>query len=92
MDVNDQCKIVMKSLEILIFLTREQEFADFFKREGLNLYLQIVLPFLNITEQEREQMVADPQEFCHLIEDVCDQQKSSTVKALAAKLLINLSE
>ena len=39
LDVSDQCKIVMKSLEILIFLTREQEFADFFKREGINLYL-----------------------------------------------------
>lgn len=29
----------MKSLEILIFMTREQEFSDFFKAEGINLYL-----------------------------------------------------
>ena len=37
-------------------------------------------------------MVADPSEFCNLIEDVCGDQKSTTVKVLAAKLLVNLSE
>ncbi len=39
-----------------------------------------------------ETMISDPKEFCHLIDDVCGQQKSSTVKTKAAQLLCALSE
>ena len=61
----------MKSLEVLTFMTREKEFADFFKNEAINLYLQVIIPFLKITESEKETLVSDPREFCNLIEDVC---------------------
>ena len=52
-------------------MTREKEFADFFKNEAINLYLQVIIPFLKITESEKETLVSDPREFCNLIEDVC---------------------
>ena len=54
--------------------------------------MQIIIPFLKITESERETLVADPREFCNLIEDACGDQKSTTVKVLTAKLLSSLSE
>ena len=92
LDDSDKRKIVMKALEVLSFMTKEQEFKEFFTAEGVNLYLQIIIPFLKITETERETLVSDPQEFCNLIEDACGDQKSTTVKVLTAKLLSNLSE
>ena len=82
----------MKSLEVVTFMTREKEFADFFKNEGINLYLQVIVPFLKITENEKETLVSDPREFCNLIEDVCGDQKSTTVKVLSAKFLVALSQ
>jgi len=61
----------MKTMEVLTFLTREKEFSEFFRNEGINLFLQIVLPFLKISEVEREMLAGDSREFCNLIEDVC---------------------
>lgn len=39
LDNSDSRRIVMKSIEVLTFLTREKEFADFFRTEGINLFL-----------------------------------------------------
>lgn len=50
-----------------------------------------MLPFLKITEAEREKLTSDPKEFCYLIEDVCGEQKSTTVKVITAKFLVSLS-
>ena len=35
------------------------------------MFLRIVIPFLKITESERETMESDPKEFCNSIEDIC---------------------
>ena len=87
----DVQEIVKKSLEMLAVFTKEAEFTDYFTTEGHNLFLKIVLPYLKITESERESLEENPKEFCHLIEDVCGEQKSSTVKVRAAKLLCSMS-
>ena len=50
------------------------------------------MPYFKITEAQRETMESDPQEFCNAIEDVCGDQKSKTVKVIAAKLLCALSD
>jgi len=67
-------------MEILSVFCTEMEFAQFFSRDSQNIFLQIIVPFLKITEAERETLESDPKEFCHLIDDVCGDQKSSTVK------------
>ena len=67
----DVQEIVKKSLEMLAVFTKEAEFTDYFTTEGQNLFLKIVLPYLKITETERESLEENPKEFCHLIEDVC---------------------
>ena len=51
-----------------------------------------MIPYLKITDAERETRKSDPQEFCNAIEDVCGDQKSKTVKVVTAKLLCALCD
>jgi len=81
---------IMKALDVLSVFTVEQEFKDFYRGRSQSLYLQVVIPFLKITEAERETMGSDVKEFCNLIEDVCGDQKSTTIKVTTAKLLTAL--
>ena len=38
------------------------------------------MPFLKITQEEKDKIEEDPKEFVQLIEDVCGDQKSQTIK------------
>ena len=50
------------------------------------------MPFLKITQDEKDKIEEDPKEFVQLIEDVCGDQKSQTIKVQTAKLLSDLCE
>jgi hypothetical protein len=57
---------------------------------GYRIFIFIILPYLKISEAERESMANDPKEFVNLQIDTCSKQKSKTYKTQAAKLLEHL--
>lgn len=71
LESSDVRKIVMKALEVISFMAKEHDFAEFYSVESFTLFMRIVLPFLKATDGERETMESDPKEFCNLIDDVC---------------------
>lgn len=79
-------------MEVLMLFTKQKEFEEFYSSQSRTLFLSLIVPYLKITEGQRDTMVDDPQEFCNAIEDTCGDQKSKTVKVVAAKLLCALSD
>ena len=64
--------IAKSSLEILGLFTNENEFHQiFFIPNSFRIYLQIILPFLKLTEKEKEDMDIDPKEFINYSIDIC---------------------
>lgn len=57
---------------------------------GFKLYMQVIVPYLKISEQERENIESNPKEFVNYAVDVCEKQESKTYKSQAAKLLENI--
>jgi hypothetical protein len=56
------------------------------------LFKEVIVPYLHITSEEKEQLTSDPREFVNHIDDICTEQKSSSPKSWAAKFLNNLGE
>ena len=54
---------------------------------GFKLYLQVVMPYLKISEKEKEDIESNPKEFVNYSIDICDKQTSKTYKSNAAALL-----
>ena len=71
-------------------LSKEIDFQPFFIPNAFKLYMQVVLPYLKISEKEKEDIEGNPKEFVNYQIDVCQKQKSRTYKSQAAKLLENI--
>ena len=56
------------------------------------LFIQVVLPYMKLSEKEREDMEGEPKEFVNYSLDICQKQLSRTYKSQAAKLLENLAD
>jgi hypothetical protein len=83
--------IAKNGIEVLCLMTRDLEtFNAFFMANGFKLYLQVIIPYLKISEQERENIESNPKEFVNYAVDVCEKQESKTYKSQAAKLLENI--
>jgi hypothetical protein len=48
------------------------------------------VPYLKISEQEKEDIESNPKEFANYSVDICEKQESKTYKSQAAKLLENI--
>lgn len=81
-------KIMTLSLNCLCIFAEEKEvFNAFFLASSFKMYLQVVLPYLHLTANDRELITEDPKEFVNYSIDICQQQESRTYKTFAAKLL-----
>ena len=64
-------KIAMKCMQILCVFAEEEDFKEFYAKNGYKLFVQIVIPYLKVTEDEMDKISSDPKEFVQLIDDVC---------------------
>ena len=64
----------------MCIFAEESDFNEFYAANGFKIFVQIIIPYLKITEEERDKIEEDPKEFVRLIDDVCGDQKSDTVK------------
>ena len=62
----------------------------YFVPNGFRIFMQVILPYLRISEKEKEQLVEDPKEYVNYQIDICSKQKSGTYKTTAARLLESL--
>jgi len=66
--------IAKNGIEVLCLMTRDLEtFNSFFMANGFKLYLQVIIPYLKISEQERENIECNPKEFVDYAVDVCEK-------------------
>ena len=58
---------------VLSNLTDEYDFKQFFKMYSMEIIIQIVIPYLTLTAEEKDQVVSEPTEFINAIDDVCGE-------------------
>lgn len=56
---------------MLCVLSKENDFSQFFVNNAFKMFMQVVIPFLKITEKEREDIADDPKEFVNYSIDIC---------------------
>ena len=56
-------------------------------QSSFEIYLQICLPFIRITKEEREQIKEDPVEFVNNSIDIVEDQESGNLKGTTARLM-----
>ncbi len=54
---------------------------------AFKMLLGVIIPYLRITEKEKEDIIDNPKEFVNYTIDICQKQESKTHKSQAAKLL-----
>jgi hypothetical protein len=59
------------SIDVLCVLSKENDFSQFFVNNAFKMFMQVVIPFLKITEKEREDIADDPKEFVNYSIDIC---------------------
>ena len=59
---------------------------------GFEIFLQVLIPALKITSQERMSLEDDAAEFVNLSLDICQDCESQSIKTNAALLLIALDK
>ena len=73
-------QIVSTSLGILSSFTNEKDFNEYFLSRSCNIFLQIIIPLLKLSDKEKEDLESDPKEFVNYSIDICQKQKSKTYK------------
>lgn len=63
--------MVKVGIDILCILTNEEDFRPFFMMNSFKLYMQVVMPYLKLSEKERENIEEDPKEFVNYSLDIC---------------------
>ena len=63
--------MVKVGIDILCILTNEEDFRPFFMMSSFKLYMQVVMPYLKLSEKERENIEEDPKEFVNYSLDIC---------------------
>lgn len=79
--------LVRVGIDVMCLLSREDDFRPFFLMNSFRLFLQVVMPYLRLSEKEREDMQDNPKEFVSYGIDICSKQKSRTYKSQASRLL-----
>lgn len=65
-------RIIKKSAELLTVFAKQPEFADYYQQNAFKLFIQVVLPYLSISENQRMMALEeDPKEFFSENDDVC---------------------
>lgn len=73
--------ITLTALEVLGMLSSERECSHFYIQNSYKIYVQIILPYLKLTEKEADDLTEDPKEFVNYTSDICQNQKSKTHKS-----------
>ena len=63
--------MVKVGIDILCILSNEEDFRPFFMMNSFKLYMQVVMPYLKLSEKERENIEEDPKEFVNYSLDIC---------------------
>lgn len=63
--------MVKVGIDILCILTNEEDFRPFYMMNSFKLYMQVVMPYLKLSEKERENIEEDPKEFVNYSLDIC---------------------
>lgn len=80
--------IVKTSIDVLCLLSCQSDFQiSIFVPNGYKMFMQIVIPYLRISEKEKDDIENDPREFVNYSVDICQKQTSKTYKTQAAMLL-----
>ncbi len=79
--------IIVEYLRILCNMLEDNSFYHFFSENKPKLIVDVILPLLKSTEEEKDSLINDPQNFVNLALDTCDKQSSDIPKTEAAKLL-----
>ena len=66
--VNTMVKV---GIDMLCVLCQQEDFRPFFMLNSSKLFIQVVLPFMRLSEKEREDMEGDPKEFVNYSLDIC---------------------
>lgn len=56
---------------MLCVLSKENDFAEFFVSNAFKMFMQVIIPYLRITEKEKEDIGDDPKEFVNYSIDIC---------------------
>lgn len=84
-------RIIKKSTEMLTVFSKQSDFVDFFQQNAFKIFIQVVLPFLRTSQQQRLlALEEDPKEFFAEQDDLCGDQKSGTPRCAIAKLLCEM--
>lgn len=57
---------------------------DFFLKNGMKIYMQVVIPYLKLTREKREEAWETPSELVNETLDLIGDQESETVQVYAA--------
>jgi hypothetical protein len=73
--------IVKTSIDVLCLLSCESDFQiNIFVPNGCKMFMQIVIPYLKLSEKEKDDIENDPREFVNYSVDICQKQTSKTYK------------
>jgi len=80
-------RIVKKAVELLAIYAAEKDFVDYFQQNSFKLFIQVCIPYLRISSNQRMLIEEDCKEFVNEQDDICGDQKSGTPRTAVAKLL-----
>lgn len=85
-------KVITPSLNIIAKTIEIHDFYNIYAGIFKNLIIEVLLPELLITPQEKESFIDNEVEFVNLAFDTCFDQKSKVPKVLAMKSIENLCD
>ncbi len=59
------------SIDVLCVFSKENDFSHFFVPNAFKIYMQVIIPYLKITEKEKEDIMDSPAEFVNYTIDIC---------------------
>jgi len=65
--------VVKSCLQIVAIMCRLPQNKEFMMEHSMMFFIQVIIPALRVTEDEREMIESDPAEFCHLSLDACTE-------------------
>lgn len=80
-------ELIVGMLRIYVNMLSDNNFYHFFSANKAKLIVDIIVILLKTTNQEKTDMISDPQNFFNLSLDTCDKQSSEVPRTEAAKLL-----
>eukprot|EP00826_Nyctotherus_ovalis_P038153 TRINITY_DN355_c0_g4_i1.p1 TRINITY_DN355_c0_g4~~TRINITY_DN355_c0_g4_i1.p1 ORF type:complete len:979 (+),score=242.38 TRINITY_DN355_c0_g4_i1:128-3064(+) len=85
-------KFITSLLVTLCSMLEDNGFYPFFSTNKSTLLIDVIFLLMRSTQQEKQMLVTEPQEFINLGLDTCDKQSSHIPKTEAAKLLESICD